>query len=77
MSLVVICMALAIISMQGALPTGAILIFAVVVLIPALLVDALVFVGFSRAQYEREVVGRNKDVPDGCIERESDDDEST
>ncbi len=78
MSLVVICMALAIISMQGAFPTGAILIFTIVIVIPALLVDVLVFVGFSRTRYDRDhATQRHKsDGPSAPIEQKSDNGES-
>lgn len=51
MSLLVICMALVVLASQGSWPTGTILIFALVTLFPAILVDLLIFIGISNPRY--------------------------
>lgn len=61
MSLVVICMALVILAMQGSWPTGTILIFALVTLFPAILVDLLVFIGVSNPRYGDRPIRRHDD----------------
>lgn len=62
MSLVVICMALLILATQNSWPTGGVLILIAVTLVPATIVDILIFVAISHPRYGNRSVVRKRPI---------------